>query len=182
MAQIAANAGAGFNFTKLKTNGIDWVSESRIGYQAGISSTLGNIFYLEPGLFYIANYADLIYVGDDNGITHGITYDYHTSYLRIPLFAGYHLAGNAENSFFDIRVFAGPTVSFLLSADEVGGLQKDEFNKVNWGLDAGVGFCVWIFYCNMGYEWGLSKTYTSEKVGNANSEIFWVNVGARFRF
>lgn len=173
---------AGFNVTDMKTNGVDWVSESGFGYQAGVTATIGTYFYAEPGIFYIANYADLIYVGNNNGITHGITYQYHTSSLRIPVLAGYHLIGNAENSFYDVRVFAGPSVSFLLSADAIGGIEHNEFSKVNWGLDAGVGFSVWIFHCNMGYEWGLNKTYESVKGGNAKSELFWVNVGVRFRF
>lgn len=181
-AQIEVNGMAGFNITVLKTNGVEWVSETGIGYQAGASATIGKYLYLEPGIFYIANYADLIYVGNNNGINHGITYQYHTSYLRIPALVGYHLIGNAENSFYDVRVFAGPSVSFLLSADEVGGIQEDEYSKVNWGLDAGLGFSVWIFHCNMGYEWGLNKTYESQQGGNVKSELFWVNVGVRFRF
>jgi hypothetical protein len=180
-AQIALNGVAGFNVSVLKTNGVDWVSESGFGYQGGATTTIGNYFYVEPGIFYIANYADLIFVGNNNGITHGITYQYHSSSLKIPVLAGYHLIGNAENSFYDLRFFVGPSVSFLLSADAVGGIQESEFSKVNWGLDAGVGFSVWIFYCNLGYEWGLNKTYESLKGGNAKSELFWVNVGVRFR-
>lgn len=181
IAQIEVNGMAGFNVTTLKTNGIDWVSESGFGYQAGATATIGTYFYVEPGIFYISNYADLIFIGNGNGIAHGITYQYHTSSLRVPVLAGYHLIGNAENSFYDVRVFAGPSVSFLLSADEVEGIQADEYSKVNWGLDAGVGFSVWIFHCNMGYEWGLNKTYQSVEGGNAKSEMFWMNVGVRFR-
>lgn len=181
MSQIAVNGGGGFNVSFLKTNGVDWISEAGIGYQAGATSTFGNYFYIEPGIFWIANNVDLIYIGNDNGITHGITYKYKTSSIRIPLLAGYHLIGNAENSFFDLRIFAGPSVSFLLNADEVGGLEKDEFSNVNWGLDAGLGVSVWLLYCNMGYEWGLNKTYQSQIAGNAKSEMFWMNVGIRFR-
>lgn len=181
VAQIEVNGMAGFNITDLKTNGVDWVSESKIGYQAGASVTLGDYLYFEPGIFYIANYADLIFVGNDNGVTHGITYQYHTSSLRIPVIGGYHLIGNAENSFYNLRVFLGPSVSFLLSASEVGGLQMDEFSKVNWGLDLGTGFSVWIFHCNIGYEWGLNKVFQSQQAGNAKSDLFWVDVGVRFR-
>gem|GEM_PF-3025785 len=180
-AQIEVNGMAGFNVTSLKTNGIDWVSESGFGYQAGATATFGTYFYVEPGIFYIANYADLIFIGNGNGIAHGITYQYHTSSLRIPVLGGYHLVGNAENSFYDVRVFAGPSVSFLLSGSPVGGIQADEFSKVNWGLDAGVGFSVWIFHCNMGYDWGLNRVYQSKVGGNAKSDMFWVDVGVRFR-
>lgn len=172
---------AGFNVTTLKTNGVDWISESGFGYQAGVTATLGKYWYLEPGIYYCANYADLIDVGNNGGINHGITYQYHISSLRIPVLGGYHLIGNAENSYYDVRVFLGPSVSFLLHADAVAGIQESEFSKVNWGLNAGIGFSVWFFHCNIGYEWGLNKIIQSQAAGNAKNEMFWMNIGYRFR-
>jgi hypothetical protein len=110
--------------------------------------------------------------------------DYKTDInaLHIPAFVGYQIIGGDKENIFGLRVFGGPTLSWVTSikADDTK-LNKDDFNSMIWGIDAGAGIDLWILFLDMGYEWGLSEVFKDDP-NNAKNNAFWANIGVRIRF
>jgi hypothetical protein len=176
-AQIEIKPTFGLNFSKLTSEPESFNQSARVGYQFGGSVQIGKKLYVEPGIFWLkmgsemvhANQNDLDFKTDING-------------MRIPVFVGYQIIGGDEENIFGLRVFGGPTGSWItkIEANDTE-LEKDDFNSFLWGIDAGVGVDIWLIFIDWGYEWGLSEVFKDDP-NNAKNNAFWGNVGFRFRF
>jgi len=175
-SQTTAKVAFGINSSRLNTDNGAWSNEARIGWQAGGSWLMGNKFYVEPGVYWATISSNMVH--KDSTL---LSFDSKINMFRIPVFAGYHLVGNASDSFFNLRVFGGPSMSFITSVTESEALKKDDFSKVLWGVDAGVGINVWWLFLDMGYEWGLNNVYSHDEHGTAKAKAFWANLGIRFK-
>ena len=174
-SQTTVKVAFGINNSRLSTDQGNWSSGARLGYQFGGSWLLGNKFYVEPGIYWATNSSDMTH-GTDNSLN----FENEISMIRIPVFAGYHILGDATDSFFNLRVFGGPSASFITKV-ETSDLIKDDFSKILWGVDAGIGVNVWWLFLDAGYEWGLNDVYKHEDHGSAKAKAFWVNLGVRFK-
>ena len=175
-SQTTVKVAFGINNTRLETDGGSWTTEGRVGYQMGGSWLFGDKLYVEPGIYWASISSKMIHLDDKS-----FSFDNKINMIRIPVFAGYHILGDASESFYNVRVFGGPAVSFVTSIEESLGLNKDDFNKVLWGIDAGVGVNVWWLFLDIGYEWGLNDVYSHEEHGSSKASAFWANLGVRFQ-
>ncbi len=151
-----------------------WTNESRVGFQTGGSWLLGDKLYFEPGIYWATISSDLVHKDEAN-----LNFLNKISMVRIPVFVGYHLM-DASESFFNLRVFGGPSASFVTKVETLD-LLKDDFSKVLWGVDVGVGINVWWLFLDIGYEWGLNNIYSHDDHGSAKVKALWTNLGVRFR-
>ena len=174
-SQTTVKVAFGLNTSVLSTDETKWTNESRVGFQTGGSWLLGNKLYFEPGIYWATISSDLVHKEDAS-----INFLNKISMVRIPVFAGYHLVGDASESFFNLRVFGGPSASFITKV-ETHDLLKDDFSKVLWGVDVGVGINVWWLFLDIGYEWGLNNVYSHDDHGSAKAKALWTNLGVRFR-
>jgi len=175
ISQTTVKIAFGVNSSRLSTDQGNWSNDARIGWQGGGSWLLGNKFYVEPGIYFATISSDMVHQEDIN-----LNFTNKISMIRIPVFAGYHILGDASESFFNLRVFGGPSASFITKV-ETSDLIKDDFSKVLWGVDAGIGINVWWLFLDMGYEWGLNDIYSHADHGSAKAQAFWANIGVRFR-
>ena len=174
-SQTTVKVAFGINSSRLNTDEGSWKNEGRVGYQFGGSWLLGNKFYVEPGIYWASISSDMVHKEEAS-----LNFNNKISMIRIPVFAGYHILGDASESFFNLRVFGGPSVSFVTKV-ETHDLLKDDFNKVLWGVDAGIGINVWWLFLDIGYEWGLNNVYSHDDHGSAKAKALWTNIGVRFR-
>ncbi len=173
MAQVEIKPAFGLNFANLKDDS-GYGIKGTTGYQLGGTVAFGEKFYVEPGFFWQRDNYDVNDPGDlGDDIKKG---GYST--IWIPLNVGYSLLGSEETT-FGLRVFGGPSVKFVTSVVEEGGITKDDFNNLLWGVNAGVGLDVWILFADLGYEWGLNEVIKS--VDNSTNHHFWINFGVRIR-
>ena len=175
-SQTTVKLAFGINSSRLSTDEGVWSNEARIGYQVGGSWLIGNKFYVEPGVYWSTMSSDMVHKDEID-----FNFSNKVGMFRIPVFAGYHILGDASESFFNLRVFGGPSIAFVTSVEESVGLTKGDFSKVLWGMDAGIGINVWWLFLDMGYEWGLNDVYSHEELGSAKGKAFWTNIGVRFR-
>ena len=116
-----------------------------------------------------ADHADINFTTDIHGV-------------RIPVFVGYQIIGGDEENMFGLRVFGGGSMSWVTKIEGDGtNLDKDDFNNLLWGVDAGVGIDVWLLFLDVGYEWGLTQVF-KEDPSEATNNTLWINLGMRFRF
>jgi len=175
-SQTTVKVTFGINSSRLSTDLGTWSNEARIGYQAGGSWLFGNKFYVEPGIYWATLSSDMVHKDEID-----LNFNNKVGMFRIPVFAGYHILGDASESFFNLRVFGGPSIAFVTTVEESVGLTKSDFNKVLWGANAGLGVNVWWLFLDMGYEWGLNDVFSHDELGTAKAKAFWANIGIRLQ-
>ena len=166
----------GINFTHLSNDPLSYETTGRIGWQIGGTIAFGDKFYLEPGIFWEKNNWNLQTVNQPEipEFTNDI------SAIKIPLFAGINVIGNADDDNF--HIMGGPTMRIVTNADPGStGLTKDDFADFIWGMDIGAGISFHKFFIDAGYEWGLSNIYENE-AEDIRSRGFWLNAGFRLKF
>ena len=176
-AQVEIKPTFGLNFSKLSDEPDNFNQSSRVGYQLGGTIEIGKKLYFEPGIFWVKMGSELAHDTASN-----LDYKTDINALHIPAFVGYQIIGGDKENIFGLRVFGGPTLSWVTSikADDTK-LNKDDFNSMIWGIDAGAGIDLWILFLDMGYEWGLSEVFKDDP-NNAKNNAFWANIGVRIRF
>ncbi|MCB0805757.1 MAG: hypothetical protein KDC05_08145, partial [Bacteroidales bacterium] len=131
----------------------------------------------EPGIFWLKMGSELVHANQDS-----LDLKTDISGIRIPAFVGYQIIGGDDENIFGLRVFGGPTASWVTKIEANDNkLEKDNFNNLIWGIDAGVGIDVWLLFIDWGYEWGITQVFKDDPEKTKNN-AFWGNVGIRIRF
>jgi hypothetical protein len=174
-AQWELKLQAGVNTSHLTTEHVDWTQQGRIGYQFGASVLVGEKFYVEPGILWAQTSKDLFDRNDENATA--LKTSINT--IRIPVFLGYHLLGN-EESLADLRIFAGPSGSFITGISSDADIAKEDFKNFIFDLDTGVAIDVWFLFLEWHYVFGLTPVFNEGS--DAKLQAFYGNLGVRIRF
>lgn len=170
--QSTFKPGAGLNFTSITGTGDD--VSGKMGFQFGGSVQFGEKLYFEPGVFYMTENAEATTI--DNGVS--TISDSKFKGFRVPVAVGLNVLGNTESA-FGLRVFGGGSAFFLTKVSD--DLIKSEFNSPNWGVFAGVGADIAIFFVDLSYEWSvtnLQKDVSDIDFGKSNG--LFLTAGLRF--
>lgn len=175
--QLEVKPTVGLNFSRLSSDPESFSQSARAGFQLGGSLQFGKKLYVEPGIFWVNSGSELVHANDTD-----LSYNLDVSAIRIPVFVGYQIIGGDKENIFGLRVFGGPTGSWVtkVSADETK-LNKEDFSSFLWGVDVGAGVDVWLLFLDIGYEWGLNQVF-DEDPSEAKLHAWWINLGARIRF
>ena len=176
-AQFEIKPTFGLNLSRLSNDPENFNQSARIGFQLGGSIQFGKKLYFEPGIFFTKMSTNLVHKNDTE-----IDFDNNISAIRIPVFAGYQIIGGDEENIFGLRVFGGPSMSWVtkIQTDDTD-LDKEDFNNLIWGVDAGAGIDVWLLFLDIGHEWGLTQVFKEDPNEDKN-HAWWWNLGIRLRF
>ena len=170
-AQTQIKPGVGINATNVTGEGND--AKGQIGWQVGASVAFGKKFYIEPGLFYQTNSFE--FSTPNAGPVTDLTY----SGLRIPVAVGLDVLGNAD-SFAGLRVFGGAS-TFLVTGTSSDLVSKDEIESPQWGVFAGAGLDIALFYIDASYQWSLSNVQKDiDQIDLGKTKGFFLTAGLRF--
>lgn len=176
-AQVEIKPSFGVNSTHLTTEHVDWKTQGRLGYQFGAGILIGEKFYFEPGIYWATVSQNLTDASDPS--TEPDEFKNTINSIRVPVFLGYHILGN-EESFADLRLFAGPGASFVTGVkSEHDDLSKDDFKSMMFDVDVGAGVDVWFFFLEWHYVFGLTPVY--KEGSDAKFQSFYGNLGIRIR-
>lgn len=162
----------GLNFTDWSKNPSTGEVKSRAGWQLGGSIAFGKKFYVEPGVFYVGKATEFV---SESTQIEDIEADING--IRVPVAVGVSLVGD-EKTMFGLRVFGGPSAFFITNVGN--DLDKDDLEKTNFGLFAGVGFDIWKAFVDASYEWSLTnvqKEVSAIDVGKSRS--IFISAGVR---
>ena len=177
-AQVAIKPAFGLNATHLTTEHVDWKSEGRLGYQFGVGVLVGEKFYFEPGVYWATVSQNMTDANDPN--EQPDEFKHTISAIRVPVMLGYHILGN-EESLADLRLFAGPGVSFVTGVNsDHDDLSKDDFKNMMFDVDVGAGIDVWFLFLEWHYIFGLTPVFNEGS--DAKFQTFYGNLGIRLRF
>jgi hypothetical protein len=176
-AQVELKPTFGFNVSRLSNEPESFSQSSRLGYQFGGSVQFGKKLYLEPGVYWVKMGSELVHADQAS-----FNYETNINLIRIPVFVGYQIIGGDKENIFGLRVFGGPTGSWVtkISAND-NDLDKEEFSNFLWGIDVGAGVDVWLLFLDFGHEWGLNDVFKDDPT-NAKNHAWWWNLGVRIRF
>lgn len=170
-AQTQIKPGVGINFTNISGEGAD--AKGQMGWQFGGSVAFGEKFYVEPGIFYQTSAFE--FTTANGGPVTDLTY----SGLRIPVAVGLDVLGNAD-SFAGLRVFGGAS-GYLVTGTSSDFIEKDEIESPQWGVFAGAGLDIAIFYIDLSYQWSLSNIQTDvDQIDFGKSKGIFITAGLRF--
>ena len=174
VAQTTIKPGVGLNFTDFSQDPVGGEFKAKVGWQIGGSVAFGKKFYFEPGIFYVGKSTE--FQSSSSG-TPTIDEKADINGIRIPLAVGLNLIGN-EKTLVSLRGFGGLSGFFLTGVSD--NLDKDDFEKTNFGVFAGAGIDIWKLYLDLSYEWSLSnvqKDVSAIDVGRTRS--LFITAGLR---
>lgn len=161
----------GVNLYNFDDNYEDGEFDGKSGLQVGAEIRSGQKFYVSIGGQYFRFNSRFEAIG---GL---FDYDVKMEGVRVPLYVGGDLIG-AER--FGVRLFVGPSASFILSTDDdLPGFEDDAFNDIRWGFNAGAGLDLGIFTLDLHYELGLNNVFSNKNI-EAKSNILFVTGGILF--
>ena len=173
--QVELKALVGTNFSSLSNppSGYDYAAKA--GYQFGAGVLIGNKFYVEPGIQFVRRTKAITESSSSEEI------DFAQNYVKIPVYAGYHLLG-AEEKPLALRIFAGPAVSIpgKISKGEEQ-ISKDDVNNALFAVDAGVGLDILFLFVELNYEYSFSNFWSDNSVESKQRGLL-INAGIHIDF
>lgn len=153
----------------------------RIGFHAGVFAQIpaGEFFAIQPELLYMTKGAS----ADYNVLGFNGTNTFKLNYAELPVLATFKL-GQA------VELQAGPYVAYLLNSNinsngdfgsGTGAINRDNFNKVDYGIAGGLNIYFGKAFIGARYEQGLQRIANSGAartlLGNARNGVGLVSVG-----
>ena len=166
----------------------------KVGYHAGlfVKAPLSNMFSIQPEVLYSTTGAKITYGGSGLAQTLGISpgeVRFNLNYVQVPVLFLVNVGA--------LNVHAGPYASYLLNAN-VKNLQngdplnpspllelnEDDFQRLDYGIAAGIGFDLKNAKLGLRYNYGLQEIggggITGRLTGNARNAVAQVYVGFGF--
>jgi opacity protein-like surface antigen len=180
-AQFEIRPFIGTNFSDIQSTPDGTSTQAKLGAQLGANLLIGNKLHIMPGINVFSRSTEYSTPSDQPN------FDQTTNGVMIPILIGYRFIDMDNDPFFNVRAFAGPSLMFLTKTELSNGVADDvvDWNNSQWGAQVGLGLDIAMFFVDLGYEWGLSKTGDVKGVpewDDIKSNTFFVNVGARLKF
>ncbi len=127
--------------------------KTKLGWHAGLYSRIKiSRFFLQPEFLFSSTSGEIEIT--EAGLSTPELADIKLNKLDIPIMAGFYIVKS-------IRIFVGPTFSYLISED-IKGTElisdiKQNYNSATIGYQTGLGFDVSRFSMDLKYEGNLSK-------------------------
>lgn len=151
----------------------------------GLDLMIGDQLYFQPGLHYAGTTTRFKPMGQIGGENVDVSVDH----IEIPLLIGYRFGDPEQNSLINLRLFTGPSLSFVANVDDddsIFDITKADYNNVLLGWNVGAGLDILFLYADLGYQFGLSKIFDGLEVqgvsiDNTTKNLFYINAGIRLR-
>lgn len=172
-AQIVIKPAAGVNFTDFSKDEASGEFKAKTGWQIGASVMLSKSrIYLEPGIFYVQKSSKFDSTGSSAS-----DFEFDISGIRVPVTIGINLLD--EKSAINVRVFGGGSAFILTNTKH---LDKDILKNATWGIYAGAGLDLSVFFLDASYEWSLTDISDDiDKINVGKTRSIFVQAGIRLR-
>ena len=146
-------------------------AQAQVGWQIGGSVMLGHLVYIEPGVFYVGKSTQFT-----NTAANSIA-KINLNGIRIPVSVGVNLLGDNKPP-VGVHIFGGGSVFIITSTGD--DLPKSLVNTTSWGLHAGAGLDLFMFFLDLSYEWSLTNIQKDiSQIDVGKTRTFFINAGVR---
>lgn len=172
-AQVELKPAIGLTFAGVSKDPQGGDAKAQVGWQFGGTALFGKKLYGEIGAFYTKKVTEITFTTTKLSLSgvHG---------FRIPAMVGYHLLGS-EKGLLGLRVFGGGAL-FLVTSVNGEGLSKDDLESPTYGVFAGAGLDLGIFFLDAKYEWSLTDVSSLRSVDIGKGRAFYPTAGIRLPF
>ena len=174
-AQFSLKPTVGVNVSSATKDPNSGKAKGKVGYQFGASAVWGRKFYIEPAVYF-----QQINVEYTSSTDEELNFDKKTKGIRVPIQAGFNVLGSRASD-VNIHIFGGASGYFVTGVD---GVPEDDIDieSPQWGVLAGAGVDLWLFFLDIKYEWSLTDITSVTQFDIGKTHAFYVNAGVRFRF
>lgn len=169
--------GIGVNFTDFSSDASSGEVKGKAGFQIGGTIEFGKKVLFEPGVFFVGKSAEFTSASNpsNSNIKAGL------QGIRVPVAVGLEVLGKSSST-FGLRVFGGPSAFFVTKiSDDLEQSQRDNVNRTSFGLFAGAGLDLSIFYIDASYEWSMTNIQKEiQNIDLGKTRSFFLTVGLRF--
>jgi hypothetical protein len=177
-SQVKVNPKIGVNASNLDTDIRDIRTEARIGWNVGMDFRIGRgMFSFMPGLHYYSFTASTT-PNIGTGTNFDVRPETTIQNVKLPINFGLRLTG--EGGLMSIYLKGGGVANMFAGIREGSTptpLVADDFSKVNFAGNAGIGVDILIFTIEAIYEMGLTPFF---ETGTAKNNMLTVSAGFRF--
>jgi hypothetical protein len=174
ISQLSLRPQLGIQMADLTFESAQGELNAQSGISIGADLQVGKTFYLQPGLIVNPIKFDLDNVGD-----------IRITKLNIPIMVGYKFFEPEGKKSFGFRLYAGPNFAFTVNEnidDAINDITLDNLNNFHLSSIAGVGLDLSIFFVDLGYKFGLTKTISHSSGNYAKLNAILINTGIRIGF
>lgn len=180
-AQVAFRPFVGLNASTLTSDFSDADWQRAAGYQAGLDVQFGNRVYFQPGIHWELINKDLV----PENVIGDFSTEFQATHIRIPLLLGFRLFSDENTSLLNFRVFTGPDIAFSVSNSEHSflgiDLSSNQYRRLHWSWNGGVGVNFLFLFLDVGYKVGLSEYFRASVGNDARTNVFFGNIGLRLK-
>ncbi|MEY2905071.1 MAG: hypothetical protein RJA52_1087 [Bacteroidota bacterium] len=176
--QVMVNPKIGVNASNFDTQIRDIRAEARIGWNAGVDFRIGKgMFSFIPGLHYYSFTTSTVpNVG--TGTNFDVRQETTIQNVKLPINFGLRLTG--QGGLMSIWLKGGGVANMFAGIREGSTptpLLEEDFSKVNFAANAGIGMDILVFTIEATYEMGLTPFF---ETGNEKNNMLVVSAGIRF--
>jgi hypothetical protein len=163
----------GMNFMDFSKDPSSGKIEGQVGWQVGGTVMFGKKkWFFEPGIFFVHRSSQ--YVDNSSSVD---DVEFNIQGIRIPLGVGVNIFQG--KSAINVRALGGASMFLLTSIKD---LEIDDFNKAQWGLYAGAGIDISLFFLDFKYEWSLTNVQKNiNDIDIGKSRSLFLDAGIRIR-
>ena len=163
----------GMNFMDFSKDPSTGAIKGQVGWQIGGTIMFGEKkWFFEPGIFFVhrsTEYSDNSTTVDD--------VEFNIQGIRIPIGIGVNIF--QSKSTLNVRALGGASMFLLTSVKD---LEIDDFNKAQWGLYAGAGLDISLFFLDVKYEWSLTNVQSNiDDIDVGKSRSLFIDAGIRIK-
>lgn len=172
-SQNEAGVKGGLNLSNIFNENIN-DQNMRVGYHAGLffKLVMTDFLAIQPEFLYTTKGSTAEY---NNFLTGKGEFTQEFNYLEVPILGVINLSDN-------LNIHAGPYFAYLLSAkvenksadasfNFVEDLDEDDFERIDFGIAAGIGFEFDIFRFGIRYDYGMKKIGKNQQFSLNGSEM-----------
>lgn len=162
---------AGLNWNNPVVEEDEFITDSKAGYQIGISYMRGKHIFWQTGLHYF-HFAST-FVPANGSVIGDVSY----SEIKVPLLAGLSLLPTTNNV-FNIRLFGGALPGFVVGkkTDDKLNIEDDDMSGFHFDPTLGLDVDVLIVSARLGYAYGISGILKDYK-SNPNYLYLYLGIG-----
>ncbi|MCF8348311.1 MAG: PorT family protein [Bacteroidales bacterium] len=171
-AQFKINPQVGLGFSSISNppQGIDF--KAKAGFMAGADFRIGKKIQFQPGAFYISS-VTAAETTDGNIETEDVKHNY----IKFKALASFTLV---DADIFRLRLNAGPAYDLLLKAKAGDTDVKQDWKDGTFFVQGGLGVDILFLTAELGYAYGLTKTFVEEYAKDSKTSGFYFTVGVVF--